>query len=140
LFDVARRELNDETWNGPESVINVDNTEASDTNNIFVANYNIQVETGDVLQSFHSLGIQWQTALCELVDNAIEATAETDTLRHIRIKFDAKEQEIVIYDNGIGMGPEELPNLWAKLGKTHYRTPRNQLKISDPVGKNSLTQ
>lgn len=56
-----------------------------------------------LLNSLRSVGYSEETAIADIVDNSISARAT-----EIKIDFSWEHQEIVIVDNGFGMGKDEL--------------------------------
>lgn len=56
-----------------------------------------------LLTSLRSVGYSEETAIADIIDNCISAKADT-----INICFDFHKKRIIITDNGIGMGDDEL--------------------------------
>ena len=73
-----------------------------------------------LLHSLRSVGYSEETAVADIVDNAISAEAS-----EIYINFDWKNQLISIIDNGTGMGQEELyKNM--QIGSSDPESPRSE--------------
>ena len=61
------------------------------------------ISPSGTIQNLLNLGFTQSDALCELIDNSLDASA-----KHIRINLDSKTHNLMIADNGNGMDKSEL--------------------------------
>ncbi len=88
------------------------------------------IQTGLAINAFRHMGFKISAAICELIDNAIEAEA---TEININIEFDKKSiqkhqriSKIIFVDNGIGMDTDILQNCLV-LGEGTKRGLKNSI-------------
>lgn len=63
-----------------------------------------------------------KVAIFELVKNGFDARA-----KNIDVVFDMQKKQIVIRDNGVGMTPEDIKNLWLFIGYSYKAEQQNEL-------------
>ena len=82
------------------------------------------------MQNVLHIGITISDAICEGIDNSLDAQA-----REIRIKFNRDTRHYIHVDNGTGMPPEELPHAYCMNNRKQNNT-RTHGKFG--IGANAL--
>lgn len=94
--------------------------------------FDLSPPPGNIIHTLRSLGYSPATAIADLIDNSITAGASSIEIK-MKWRNSAKNSQITVSDNGIGLSPEELKNA-LRPGSTSP----NELREPNDLGRFGL--